>query len=113
MEERIKQIHAMFQKVDSIRKEIDSTDDRLQQMYHETDLKMKEFSDFIQAVDNNNPILKQVRGDFNNQPGKNLNETIVKTVRELSNKGWNPESISKKLMIDENSVRFIINTTAL
>ncbi len=113
MEERIKQIYAMFQKVDTIRKEIDLTDDRLQQMYQETDLKMKEFSDFIQAVDNNNPILKQVRSDIKGLPGKNLNDTVVKTVRELSNKGWNPESISKKLMIDENSVRFIINTTAL
>lgn len=113
MEERIKQIYAMFQKVDTIRKEIDSTDDRLQQMYQETDQKMKEFSDFIQAVDNNNPILKQVRSDIKGLPGKNLNDTVVKTVRELSNKGWNPESISKKLMIDENSVRFIINTTAL
>ncbi|MFA5519839.1 MAG: hypothetical protein WDA74_11350 [Spirochaetota bacterium] len=113
MEERIKQIYAMFQKVDTIRKEIDLTDGRLQQMYQETDLKMKEFSDFIQAVDNNNPILKQVRSDIKGLPGKNLNDTVVKTVRELSNKGWNPESISKKLMIDENSVRFIINTTAL
>ncbi len=113
MEERIKQIHAMFQKVEKIRKEIDSTDNRLQEMYHETDRKMKEFSDFIQAVDNNNPILKEVRSDIKGVPGKNLNDTIVKTVRELSNKGWNPESISRKLMIDENSVRFIINTTAL
>jgi len=113
MEERIKQIHAMFQKVDKIRKEIDSTDNRLQEMYQETDRKMKEFSDFIQAVDNNNPILKEVRSDIKGVPGKNLNDTIVKTVRELSNKGWNPEAISRKLMIDENSVRFIINTTAL
>jgi len=103
----------MFQKVDKIRKEIDSTDNRLQEMYQETDRKMKEFSDFIQAVDNNNPILKEVRSDIKGVPGKNLNDTIVKTVRELSNKGWNPEAISRKLMIDENSVRFIINTTAL
>jgi len=113
MEERVKQIHAMFTKVETIRKEIDLTDTRLQEMFHQTDMKMREFSDFIQAVDNNNPILKQVKGDIKMMPGKNLSDNIVKTVRELSNKGWDPEAISKKLMVDENSVRFIINTTLL
>ena len=113
MEERVKQIHAMFGKVETIRKEIDLTDNRLQDMFHQTDMKMREFSDFIQAVDNNNPILKQVKGDIKAMPGKNLSDNIVKTVRELSNKGWDPEAISKKLMVDENSVRFIINTTLL
>lgn len=113
MEERVKQIHAMFGKVETIRKEIDLTDNRLQDMFHQTDMKMREFSDFIQAVDNNNPILKQVKGDVKMMPGKNLSDNIVKTVRELSNKGWDPEAISKKLMVDENSVRFIINTTLL
>jgi chromosome segregation ATPase len=113
MEERVKQIHAMFTKVETIRKEIDLTDNRLQDMFHQTDMKMREFSDFIQAVDNNNPILKQVKGDVKMMPGKNLSDNIVKTVRELSNKGWDPEAISKKLMVDENSVRFIINTTLL
>lgn len=114
MEERIKQIHAMFQKVETIRKEIDMTDSRLQDMFTRTDRKMKEFSDFIQAVDNNNPILKQVKADVRASiPGRNLNDNIINTVRELSGKGWEPEAISKKLMIDENSVRFIINTTLL
>lgn len=113
MEERVKQIHAMFGKVETIRKEIDLTDNRLQEMFHQTDMKMREFSDFIQAVDNNNPILKQVKSDIKMMPGKNLSDNIVKTVRELSNKGWDPEAISKKLMVDENSVRFIINTTLL
>ncbi len=113
MEERVKQIHAMFGKVETIRKEIDLTDNRLQEMFHQTDMKMREFSDFIQAVDNNNPILKQVKGDIKAMPGKNLSDNIVKTVRELSNKGWDPEAISKKLMVDENSVRFIINTTLI
>ena len=113
MEERVKQIHAMFTKTETIRKEIDLTDNRLQEMFHQTDMKMREFSDFIQAVDNNNPILKQVKGDIKMMPGKNLSDNIVKTVRELSNKGWDPEAISKKLMVDENSVRFIINTTLL
>jgi len=114
MEERIRQIQAMFSKVEGIRKEIDVTDSRLQQMYDATDQKMKEFSDFIQAVDNNNPILKQVKGNPGGAiPGKNLNDSMVRTVRELSEKGWDPESISRKLMIDENSIRFIINTTSL
>lgn len=113
MEERIKQIHAMFQKVETIRKEIDVTDNRLQDMFNQTDRKMKEFSDFIQAVDNNNPILKQVKSDIKAIPGRNLNDNMIKTVRELSGKGWEPEAISKKLMLDENSVRFIINTTLL
>jgi len=113
MEERVKQIHAMFTKTETIRKEIDLTDNRLQEMFHQTDMKMREFSDFIQAVDNNNPILKQVKGDIKTMPGKNLSDNIVKTVRELSNKGWDPGAISKKLMVDENSVRFIINTTLL
>ncbi len=113
MEERVKQIHAMFQKIETVRKEIDSTDSRLQEMFHQTDRKMREFSDFIQAVDNNNPILKQVKGDLKNIPGRNLSDNVVKTVRELSDKGWDPEAISKKLMVDENSVRFIINTTLL
>lgn len=113
MEERVKQIHAMFTKVETIRKEIDHTDNRLQEMFHQTDMKMREFSDFIQAVDNNNPILKQVKSDIKTMPGKNMSDSIVKTVRELSSKGWEPEAISKKLMVDENSVRFIINTTLL
>jgi len=113
LEERVKQIYAMFTKVETIRKEIDLTDNKLQDMLHQTDMKMREFSDFIQAVDKNNPILKQVKGDIKMMPAKNLSENIVKTVRELSKKGWDPEAISKKLMVDENSVRFIINTTSL
>ncbi|MCL1833528.1 MAG: hypothetical protein FWG49_03405 [Leptospirales bacterium] len=113
LEERVKQINAMFTKVETIREEIDRTDNKLQDMFHQTDMKMREFSDFIQAVDKNNPIFKQVKGDIKMMPGKNLSENIVKTVRELSKKGWDPEAISKKLMVDENSVRFIINTTSL
>ncbi|MCL2156111.1 MAG: hypothetical protein FWH53_10640 [Leptospirales bacterium] len=113
LEERVKQIYAMFSKIETIRKEIDLTDNKLQDMFHQTDMKMREFSDFIQAVDKNNPILKQVKGDIKMMPAKNLSENLVKTVRELSKKGWDPEAISKKLMVDENSVRFIINTTSL
>lgn len=95
MEERVKQIHAMFTKTETIRKEIDLTDNRLQEMFHQTDMKMREFSDFIQAVDNNNPILKQVKGDIKTMPGKNLSDNIVKTVRELSNKGWDRKPFQK------------------
>ena len=56
-------------------------------------------------------IIKQVKAG--SVPGKNINDNIIKTVRELSDKGWAPTDISRKLMIDENSIRFIINTTAL
>ncbi len=45
--------------------------------------------------------------------GKNVTEGTIKVVRELSSKGWSSGEISKKLMLDENSVRFIINTTSL
>ena len=110
MEKRISQIQAMFRKTETLRQEIDETDDRLQVMYSETDRKMKEFADFIQAVDKNNPIIKQVKSDA---PGKNINENIIKTVRDLSDKGWEAADISKKLLIDENSVRFIINTMSI
>ncbi|MCP4136266.1 MAG: hypothetical protein GY754_35175 [bacterium] len=111
MEKRIDQIYAMFQKMDNLKNDIDNTDDRLQVMFNETDKKMKELAVFIKAVDNNNPILKQVNEDIS--PGKNINENMIKTVRELSNKGWSAADISNKLLIDENSIRFIINTTSL
>jgi DNA repair exonuclease SbcCD ATPase subunit len=111
IEKRIDQIYAMFQKVETLRKEVDQTDDRLQKMYQETDKKMKQFADFIQVVDNNNPILKQVNKDIDTN--KNLNDNVIKTVRDLSSKGWSSDEISRKLLIDENSVRFIINTTSM
>lgn len=111
METRIKQIYAMFQKIETLREEINSTDNRLQELFSETDRKMRQFADFIQAVDNNNPILKQVKG--NAVAPKNLNENVIRTVRELSDKGWSSGEISKKLMMDENAVRLIINTSSL
>jgi len=111
MEKRVDQIYAMFKKVETLRDEIDDTDSRLQVMYSRTDEKMREFSDFIQAVDTNNPILKQVKNDI--PPGKNINENIIKTVRDLSDRGWAPDDIASKMLIDENSVRFIINTTSI
>lgn len=111
IEKKIDQIHAMFQKLDSMRSEVDKTDSRLKTMFDETERKMRQFADFMQAVDTNSPITKQVRGDI--PIGKNMNEGTVKVVRELSKKGWSSDEISKKLMMDENSVRFIINTTSL
>ncbi|MBN2158008.1 MAG: hypothetical protein JW807_01340 [Spirochaetes bacterium] len=111
MEARVKQIQAMFNKVETLRNEISSTDTRLQELFSETDKKMRQFADFIQAVDNNNPILKQVKG--NSAAPKNINDNVIRTVRELSNKGWSSGEISRKLMMDENAVRLIINTTSL
>lgn len=111
IEKRIEQIHAMFQKVETLRKDVDDTDSRLQDIIHETDKRMKQFADFIQVVDKNNPIIKQVNRDITAQ--KNLNKGQVSSIRDLYNKGWTPEDISKKLLIDENSVRFVINTISL
>jgi chromosome segregation ATPase len=111
IERRIEQINAMFNKVESLKDDLDTTDGRLQEMYHQTDRKIKQLSDFIQSVDNAGPLAKQVKGDA--QLPKNINESVIKTVRELSKKGWPADEISKKLLIDENSIRFIINTASL
>ncbi len=111
MEVRVKQIQAMFSKVEKLRDEISTTDNRLQELFSETDKKMRQFADFIQAVDNNNPILKQVKG--NPSGTKNINDNVIRTVRDLSSKGWTSDEISRKLMMDENAVRLIINTTSL
>ncbi len=111
MEVRVKQIQAMFSKVEKLRDEISTTDNRLQELFSETDKKMRQFADFIQAVDNNNPILKQVKG--NPSGTKSINDNVIRTVRDLSNKGWTSDEISRKLMMDENAVRLIINTTSL
>jgi DNA repair exonuclease SbcCD ATPase subunit len=111
MEARVRQIQAMFNKVEALRDEINTTDNRLQELFSETDKKMRQFADFIQAVDNNNPILKQVKG--NAVKPKNVNDNVIRTVRELSNKGWSSDEISRKLMMDENAVRLIINTSSL
>ena len=62
IERRIEQIHAMFQKIESMRSEIDTTDTRLKEMFSQTDMKMKQFADFLQAVGTNNPIARQIRG---------------------------------------------------
>lgn len=111
MEARIKQIQAMFSKVEALREEINDTDNRLQDLFSQTDQKMRQFADFIQAVDAGVPIMKQVKG--NATAVKNINENLIRTVRELSGKGWTSEEISRKLLMDENAVRLIINTTSL
>jgi chromosome segregation ATPase len=111
VQRRIEQVQAMFRKVDSLKDEIETTDTRLQEMYSLTDKKMREFADFIQTVDSNSPISKQVKQGV--MPGRNLSEVMIKTIRELSNKGWDAPEISRKLMVDENSVRLIINTGSL
>ena len=111
IERKIDQIHAMFTKMESMRSQVDETDDRLKKLFDETDKKMKQFADFLQAVDTNNPIARQLKGDI--PLNKNLHEGTIKIVRELSGKGWSSSEISKKLLLDENSVRFIINTKSL
>ena len=110
VEKRVEQIHAMFSKIETLRHEVDETDDKLQQMYTQTDTKMKQLADFIKAADDN-PISKTVSGDI--PASKNLNGKIIKTVRDLSESGWDASEISRKLMVDENSVRFIINTESI
>ena len=57
------------------------------------------------------PIAKQVKGEL--PIDKNINDSMVRTVRELSRKGWSSNEIAKKLLIDENSIRFIINTASM
>jgi chromosome segregation ATPase len=110
IEKRIDQIYAMFQKIETLRKEINDTDNRLQGMFNETDRKMKQFADFIQAVDSN-PIAKQIKGEM--AAVRNVNENMINTIRELSSKGWSSDEIAKKLRVEENSVRLIINTASL
>lgn len=112
MEKRIEQIYAMFNKVEKLREEIESTDQKVQEMFIETDKKMRQFADFIQAVDAHNPIAKQVKDDVSTSV-KNINDTLIRTIRDLSSKGWSSAEISKKLLIDESSVRLIINTSSL
>ena len=68
-------------------------------------------ADLLQSVENSNPIAREFKSG--NALNKNVNERVIKTVRELSDKGWTSDEISRKLLIDENSVRFIINTSSL
>jgi uncharacterized phage infection (PIP) family protein YhgE len=111
MEKRVDQLQAMIRKIENIRTDIDSTDVRLKQMFDETDKKMQQFSQFLQSVEPENLITKQMNADFIGS-SKNINDGMVRTVRELSSRGWSSAEISKKLMMEENSVRLIINTAA-
>ncbi|MBN2771301.1 MAG: hypothetical protein JXR90_11455 [Spirochaetes bacterium] len=111
VDKRLDQLKIAMNRIESMRSDIDSTDSRLQEMFKETDKRMQQFSEFLQTVEPDNLITKQMRGDF--IPGsKSINDGMVRTVRELSNKGWTAIDISKKLLLDENSVRLIINTAA-
>ena len=110
MEQHVKQINSMFSKVTNLRDNIDETDERLQKMYMQANEKMKEFATFIQAVPDS-LISKQIN---NEAPSvKNINENLIKTVRELSDMGWEANDIARRMMIDENTVRLIINTDKL
>lgn len=111
LEERTKQLIAMLQKIEKMHDQIDETDTRLKDMYDQTDRKMRQFSDFIQSMGSNGPITKQMKKDI--QLDRNINDSVIKTVRELSTKGWSADEISGKLMIDENTVRLIINTATM
>ncbi|HOU85771.1 MAG TPA: hypothetical protein PK158_13090 [Spirochaetota bacterium] len=105
------QILAMMNKVEKMHDAIDQTDNRLKEMYDKTDKKMKQFSDFIQSMGSSGVISKQMKKD--SSVDKNINENVIRTVRELSSKGWDSTDISSKLMIDENTIRLIINTAEM
>jgi chromosome segregation ATPase len=111
LEKRVEQINAMLTKVEKIHSDIDKTDVRLQNMFDETDQKMRQFSDFIQSVGSPTSITKKIKNDLPLE--KNINENVIKTVRELSTRGWSSNEISEKLLLEENTVRFIINTASL
>jgi len=111
VEARMNQILAMMNKVEKMHDAIDQTDNRLKEMYDKTDKKMKQFSDFIQSMGSSGVISKQMKKD--SSVDKNINENVIRTVRELSSKGWDSTDISSKLMIDENTIRLIINTAEM
>ena len=111
MEKRIDQISAMMKRVESIRMEVEQTDSRLQSISNEADRKIKQFSDIVQSVPSDSPtpsITKQMKGS----PvlSKGINDNTVKMIRDLANKGWEPDDIARKMMIEENTVRLIVNT---
>ena len=62
IEKRIDQLYTMFQKMESLKNDLDQTDDKLKVMFSETDQKMKEFASFIKNIDHN-PIAKQIQLD--------------------------------------------------
>lgn len=110
MEKRVEQIQTMIRKIENMRAEIDMTDGRLKEMFEKTDKKMQQFSQFIQSVEPDNLITKKMNPELKITP--NVSDKIVKTIRELSEKGWSANDISQQLLVEENMVRFIINTSA-
>ena len=110
LEEQSKQISTMYKKVEGLWQNINESETRLQNMSFQTDEKIKELATFIKSAGFDSIITKQINP--NASPGKNINERLVKTVRELHERGWSAENISKKMAndIDESTVRLIINS---
>jgi chromosome segregation ATPase len=113
LEERIKQITAMLSRVESMKNEVERTDSHFQTITTEADKKIKQLTDIVHSVpqESSNPgITKQIKG--NPSISKGINDAMVKMVRDLSHKGWTPADIAKNMMLEENTVRLIINTSA-
>ena len=86
-------------------------DSCFQSISSEADRKIRQFSDIVQAVPGDSPsatITKQMKG--NPVLSKGINDNTVKMIRDLANKGWEPDDIARKMMIEENTVRLIVNT---
>ncbi|MGL4369073.1 MAG: hypothetical protein ACRCUT_05290, partial [Spirochaetota bacterium] len=111
-EQKIVQISAMMQRVESVRNEIEKSDSRLQSISNEADKKIRQFTDIVQSAPIDAPnaaITKQMKGNIS-PLSKGLNDQTVRMIRDLSGKGWSADDISRKMMIEENTVRLIINT---
>jgi chromosome segregation ATPase len=113
LDERIKQISAMMGRVESVRNEVERTDSQLQSIATEANKKIKQLTDIVQSVPSdsgNHMITKQMKG--NPSISKGINDAMVKMVRDLSYKGWTASDIAQSMMLEENTVRLIINTSA-
>jgi chromosome segregation ATPase len=112
LDERIKQISAMMGRVESVRSEVERSDTQLQSVAAEANKKIKQLTDIVQSVPSESgghTITKTMKGNANITKG--VNEAMMKMVRDLANKGWTSSDISKSMMLEENTVRLIINTS--
>jgi chromosome segregation ATPase len=112
LDERIKQISAMMGRVESVRSEVERSDSQLQTVAAEANKKIKQLTDIVQSVPSEtggHTITKTMKGNANITKG--VNEAMMKMVRDLSIKGWTSSDISKSMMLEENTVRLIINTS--
>lgn len=112
LEERMKQITVMLGRVEGMRSEVEMTDSHLQDVASEANKKIKQLADIIQsspAESSGHSISKQMKG---NAITKGVNDAMVKMVRDLSTKGWSSTDISRSMMLEENTVRLIINTSS-